>query len=99
LLQALLLMALYPVRSERHVCERIDTGRLFRRFLDMPPSDDAFDPTAVTPNRRRLDGPARTAGFFAAVTGAARLGAPVVVTLRPQRAAGFRHATPTTVPR
>jgi transposase len=71
LLKALLLMALYSVRSERQLCERIDTDLLFRWFLDLQPSDEAFDPTTFTHNRRRLDDHALTAGFFVAVTGEA----------------------------
>jgi len=67
LLKALLLMALYSVRSERQVCERIDTDLLFRWFLDLTPSDEAFDATTFTHNRTRLDAHALTATFFAAV--------------------------------
>jgi transposase len=67
LLKALLLMALYSVRSERQLCERIDTDLLFRWFLDLRPSDDAFDATTFTHNRSRLDDHALTATFFAAV--------------------------------
>ena len=47
LLKALLIMALYSVRSERQLCERIDTDLLFRWFLDLQPSEDAFDGLAV----------------------------------------------------
>src|SRR5262245_27393130 len=43
LLKALLLMALYSVRSERQLCERIDTDLLFRWFLVLQPTDDALD--------------------------------------------------------
>jgi transposase len=67
LLKALLLMALYSVRSERQLCERIDTDLLFRWFLDLQPSDDAFDATTFTHNRPRLDDHDLTATFFAAV--------------------------------
>jgi transposase len=67
LLKALLLMALYSVRSERQLCERVDTDLLFRWFLDLQPSDDAFDPTTFTHNRVRLDEHDLTASFFAAV--------------------------------
>jgi transposase len=67
LLKALLLMALYSVRSERQLCERIDTDLLFRWFLDLQPSDDAFDATTFTHNRRRLDDHRLTTTFFAAV--------------------------------
>lgn len=67
LLKALLLMALYSVRSERQLCERIDTDLLFRWFLDLQPSDDAFDATTFTHNRKRLDDHRLTATFFDAV--------------------------------
>jgi transposase len=67
LLKALLLMALYSVRSERQLCERIDTDLLFRWFLDLHPSDDAFDATTFTHNRQRLDAHDLTKTFFAAV--------------------------------
>lgn len=71
LLKALLLMALYSVRSERQLCERIDTDLLFRWFLDLDPSADAFDATTFTHNRRRLDDHDLTKTFFAAVVGEA----------------------------
>jgi transposase len=71
LLKALLLMALYSVRSERQLCERIDTDLLFRWFLDLQPSEDAFDATTFTHNRKRLDDHDLTKTFFDAVTGEA----------------------------
>jgi transposase len=71
LLKALLLMALYSARSERQLCERIDTDLLFRWFLDLQPSDEAFDATAFTHNRQRLDDHGLTKTFFAAVVGEA----------------------------
>ena len=71
LLKALLLMALYSVRSERQLCERIDTDLLFRWFLDLQPSDDAFDATTFTHNRPRLDQHDLTRTFFDAVVGEA----------------------------
>jgi transposase len=67
LLKALLLMALYSVRSERQLAERIDTDLLFRWFLDMDPAEPAFDPTTFTRNRPRLDAHGLTAAFFDAV--------------------------------
>lgn len=66
-LKALLLMALYTLRSERQLCERIDTDLLFRWFLDMSPEDPAFDPTVFTYNRPRLDEFGITGAFFDAV--------------------------------
>jgi transposase len=67
LLKALLLMALYSVRSERQLCEQIDLNLLFRWFLDMQPSDDAFDATTFTKNRQRLETHGLTNAFFDAV--------------------------------
>lgn len=67
LLKALLLMALYSVRSERQLCERIDLDLLFRWFLDLQPGDEAFDATTFTHNRERLDEHDLTRSFFAAV--------------------------------
>jgi hypothetical protein len=55
------------VRSERQLCERIDTDLLFRWFLDLQPSEDAFDATTFTHNRQRLDEHDLTRTFFAAV--------------------------------
>jgi transposase len=67
LLKALLLMALYSVRSERQLVERIGTDLLFRWFLDMDPSEEAFDATAFSHNRPRLDEHGFTQAFFDAV--------------------------------
>src|ERR1700683_2915666 len=65
LLKALLLMALYSVRSERQLCERINTDLLFRWFLDLQPSEEAFDATTFTHNRQRLPAHDLTGAFFA----------------------------------
>jgi len=65
LLKAMLLQALYSIRSERQLVERIDTDLLFRWFLDMDPACDSFDATAFTHNRPRLDAFGITAAFFA----------------------------------
>lgn len=54
LLKALLLQALYSVRSERQLVERIDTDLLFRWFLAMDPAEDSFAATDFTKNRPRL---------------------------------------------
>jgi len=67
LLKALLLMALYSVRSERQLCARIDTDLLFRWFLDLQPSEEVFDATTFTHNRQRLDDHDLTKTFFGAV--------------------------------
>jgi transposase len=67
LLKALLLMALYSVRSERQLCEHIDLNLLFRWFLDLQPSEDAFDATTFTKNRQRLEAHGLAKAFFDAV--------------------------------
>jgi hypothetical protein len=60
-------MALYSIRSERQLCEQIDLNLLFRWFLDLQPSDEAFDATTFTKNRPRLDDHDLTRQFFDAV--------------------------------
>jgi transposase len=67
LLKALLLMALYSIRSERQLSEQVDLNLLFRWFLDMQPSDEAFDATTFTKNRQRLEDHGLTRQFFDAV--------------------------------
>src|SRR5476649_667088 len=67
LLKAILLMALYSIRSERQLCEQIDVNLLYRWFLDMQPSEDAFDATTFTKNRKRLEEHGLTKAFFDAV--------------------------------
>jgi transposase len=64
LLKALLLMALYSLRSERQLVERINTDLLFRWFLDMSPEEPAFDATSFTHNRPRLEEHGLTTIFF-----------------------------------
>lgn len=67
LLKALLLMALYTIRSERQLCEQIDVNLMYRWFLDMRPSEDAFDATTFNKNRQRLEDHGLTKAFFDAV--------------------------------
>lgn len=67
LLKALLLMALYSIRSERQLCEQIDLNLLFRWFLDLQPGDSAFDATTFTKNRQRLEEHGLSRAFFDAV--------------------------------
>src|ERR1700722_2645376 len=64
LLKALFLMAVYSLRSERQLVERIDTDLLFRWFLDMSPEEPAFDATSFTHNRPRLAEHGLTTIFF-----------------------------------
>ncbi len=67
LLKALLLQCLYSVRSERQLCEQINLNLLFRWFLDLQPSDDAFDATSFTKNRPRLEEHGLVKAFIDAV--------------------------------
>lgn len=67
LLKALLLMALYSIRSERQLCEQIDLNLLFRWFLDLQPGDTAFDATTFTKNRKRLEEHGLSRAFFDAI--------------------------------
>ncbi|MBC8289537.1 MAG: transposase, partial [Planctomycetes bacterium] len=63
----LLLQALYTIRSETQLVERIDTDLLFRWFLDLDPADTVFDATAYAHNRPRLDEHRIIEAFFDAV--------------------------------
>src|ERR1700690_4440478 len=54
LLKAIVLMALYSIRSERAFCERLNYDLLFKWFLDMGIDQSAFDATTFSKNRQRL---------------------------------------------
>ncbi len=54
LLRALLLQALYAVRSERQLMEQIDFNLLFRWFVGLGMDEVAWDATVFTKNRDRL---------------------------------------------
>jgi transposase len=64
LLKSMLLQALYSVRSETQLVERIDSDLLFRWFLDMDPAEAVFDQTAFTHNRWRLEQHGIIKAFF-----------------------------------
>jgi transposase len=51
---ALLLQALYGVRSERLMMEQLDYNLLFRWFVGLSPDDKVWHPTVFTKNRDRL---------------------------------------------
>ncbi|MCU0677247.1 MAG: IS5 family transposase [Myxococcota bacterium] len=72
LLKAMLLMALYSVRSERQFCEQLEYNLLFRWFLDMDMLESAFVPTVLTHNRERLLEHEVAAQFFRAIVEQAR---------------------------
>lgn len=54
LLKAMVLMALYSIKSERQLCEQLQYNMLFRWFLDMDMVEEAFDHCAFSDNRARL---------------------------------------------
>lgn len=54
LLRALLLQALYTVRSERMLMEQLDYNLLFRWFVGMNMDDEVWDATTFCKNRDRL---------------------------------------------
>ena len=54
LLRALLLQALYSVRSERLLMEQLDYNLLFRWFVGLNMDDAIWDVTVFTKNRERL---------------------------------------------
>jgi transposase len=67
LLRALLLQALYTIRSERQLIEQIDYNLLFHWFVGLGMDDAVWAPTTFTKNRDRLlDGDIARA-FFDAV--------------------------------
>ncbi len=55
LIKAMLLQALYSIRSERQLCEQIQYNMLFRWFLDMTPSEAVWTPESFSTNRERFD--------------------------------------------
>ncbi len=67
LLKAMLIMGMYSIRSERQLCDRLGTDLLFRWFLDMQPSEEAFDHAVFSKNRERLQEYELTKRFFDAV--------------------------------
>jgi transposase len=67
LLRALLLQALYTIRSERQLIEQIDYNLLFRWFVGLGMDDDVWAPTTFTKNRDRLLAGDIAAAFFEAV--------------------------------
>src|SRR6201997_4836586 len=54
LLSALLIQALYGIRSERQLMEQLNYNLLYRWFVVLSPDDPVWDPTTFTKNRERL---------------------------------------------
>ncbi|MEO5896819.1 MAG: IS5 family transposase [Vicinamibacterales bacterium] len=67
LLRALLLQALYSIRSERQLMEQLDFNILFRWFVGLGLDDAVWSPTTFTKNRDRLLDGDIAAAFFDAV--------------------------------
>jgi transposase len=67
LLRALLLQALYTIRSERQLMEQLDYNLLFRWFVGLGMDDRVWSPTTFTKNRDRLLRGDIAQAFFEAV--------------------------------
>lgn len=67
LLKAMILMALYSIRSERMFCEQLQYNLLFRWFLDMSMDEASFEHSVFSKNRDRLLEHDVAGKFFAAV--------------------------------
>ena len=67
LLRALLLQALYTIRSERQLMEQLEYNLLFRWFVGLGMDDAVWSPTTLTKNRDRLLDGDIAAAFFEAV--------------------------------
>ncbi|MBI2185527.1 MAG: IS5 family transposase [Acidobacteria bacterium] len=72
LLRALLLQALYTIRSERLLMEEIDYSVLFRWFIGLSMDDPIWSPTVFSKNRDRLLKADVASAFFDAVLNQAR---------------------------
>jgi transposase len=72
LLRALLLQALYSVRSERQLMERLEYDLLFRWFVGLSMDEPVWDETVFTKNRNRLLDGEIAEEFFQQVLGQAR---------------------------
>ena len=67
LLRALVLQALYTIRSERQLMEQLDYKLLFRWFVGLGIDDAVWSPTTFSKNRDRLFTGNVAAAFFDAV--------------------------------
>jgi transposase len=72
LLKALLLQALFSIRSETQLCEQLQYNMLYRWFLDMDMTEAVFDRSTFTKNRERMLEHEVTAQFFVVVVAQAR---------------------------
>src|SRR3989338_6564803 len=72
LLRALVLQALYSIRSERQLMEQLHYNLLFRWFVNLNIDDAVWDVTVFTKNRDRLLEGEVAQAFFAQVLAQAR---------------------------
>lgn len=72
LLRALLLQALYSIRSERMLVEQIEYNLLFRWFVGLGMNDSAWNHAVFSKNRERLLAGEIAAEFFSCVVDQAR---------------------------
>lgn len=72
LIKSMLLIALYSIRSERQLCERLRYDLLFKWFIDLNVDDEVFDASSFSKNRNRLLEANVTGEFFAEVVKEAR---------------------------
>src|SRR5262250_1362884 len=72
LLRALLLQALYSIRSERQLMEQLDYNLLYRWFVGLSMDDAIWDATVFTKNRERLLQGDVARAFFERVVAQAR---------------------------
>lgn len=73
LLKALLLQALYSIRSERRLVEEIRVNLMYRWFLDLSLDAPVWDATSFTTNRERFEKHGLVRGFFDRVVESAYL--------------------------
>jgi transposase len=72
LIKAMLLVALYTIRSERQLCERLQYDLLFKWFLEFNIDDEIFNPSTFSKNRDRLLDADVTSELFSHVVDQAR---------------------------
>ncbi len=72
LLKGKVLQALYTVRSDRQLCDRLKTDLLFRWFVDLPLDTEVFDASTYSKNQQRLIQHQVAELFFTAVVELAR---------------------------
>lgn len=64
LLKALLLQALYSIRSERQLVDQVRMNLLYRWFIDLSLDAPVWDATTFTKNRERFEGHGLLGSFF-----------------------------------